>query len=182
MLNFLKGTILLSILLAAYLVSGPMLIAVRDELIEQKNSFINQPYSEIVVPSSIFIYITTLYVLYSVRLVELPIGILKTFLTVLVSLLFDFGARILFLLKFNIKIRSTGPFALDSALLCSYCILYPTYRSSILPISDKLAMFFIILVSGLFDDLLAIVPIVCGIAAFFLLSPIIIPLEKSKNI
>lgn len=180
--NFFKGTILLSTFLALYLILGPMSIAVRGELIEQPDSIFKKPYIEILVPSSIFIYITTLYVLYSIRFVELPIGTLKTLLIIGISLFFDFGSRILVSKHLDTRIRSTGPFAIVTSLLCLYCILYPTYKSTIVPINDKLAMFIVVLVSGLFDDLLAVVPVICGILSFILISPVIIPIEKDKNI
>lgn len=158
------------------------MIAVRGELAEQPDSLFSKPYVEILVPSSIFIFITTLYILYSVRFVELPIGAFNTFLIIVVSLLLDLIARILVSSKFNTRIRSTGPFALVTSLICSYCILYPTYRTTVFPVSDKLVMLIIVLVSGLFDDLLAVIPVLCGILSFIILSPIIIPIEKDKNI
>lgn len=171
---FIKGRIITSILLVLYLVSGPMMIAVREELINQPDSIINKPYFQILAPSSIFIFITTLYVFYSVRFVEMLIGIFRTLLLIFGSLSFDCGIRFIFLLKLNITIRSTGPFALTTALLCAYCILFPTYKSPILNISDKLEILLIILIPGLLDDIFAIIPILCGFLSFIILSPLII--------
>lgn len=158
-----------------------MLIAVRGELTEQPDSIFSKPYVDILVPSSIFIFITTLYVIYSVRFVELPIGTFKTLLIIVLSLLLDFSTRVFVSKKLNTKIRSTGPFAIATSLICTYCILFPTYRSTILPINDKSAMFIIVLISGLFDDLFAFIPVICGILSFVVLSPYIIPIEKDKN-
>lgn len=159
-----------------------MMITLRNELIDKPDSTINKPYFEILTPSSIFIFVATLYVLYYVRFVEMCIGSLRTLLIIFVSLLLDFAIRFIFLLKLGIKIKSTGPFAMITALLCIYCILFPTYRLPVFEINDKLAMFLVLSVSGLFSDLYAVVPVLCGILSFVLLSPIVIPLEKDKDI
>lgn len=157
-----------------------MVIAVQNDLKENPDSPFNQTYIEIIAPSSIFIYVITLYILYSIRYVELVIGALRTTILITLSLLLDFVLRTILLNEFNIQIRCTGPFSLLSALLFSYWILFPTYRSNILPVSDKLIMLVILLVAGSIDAILVLIPVLCGFISFFVLSPFIIPNEKTS--
>ncbi|OHT00244.1 hypothetical protein TRFO_33118 [Tritrichomonas foetus] len=180
MIKTFRGSPLLTLIFGLYFVGGPMLIAIRSELINQPNSIFHMPIMQIFAPSNIVVYGVTLGVVYTIRFVEHAIGTFLTLLGILISSFADLAVRTLFNKYTSFKITASGPTSILISLLSTYCVLFPTFHSHLVPLNEKKVMFALIIGVSLIDDILSVIPMITGLLSFFIISPIICP-EEDRN-
>jgi hypothetical protein len=77
--------------------------------------------------------------------------------------------------RFGVRISSSGPYAIISALFGLYAVFLPTARSASLGANEKLASLVLIVGVGIVDDFHAWISVVIGFAVFLLIAPFCFP-------
>jgi hypothetical protein len=152
-----------------------MLVAVRGELVHQRDSFFNYSWAQPLIPCNFLILAITLLLLYTVRHIEHVIGSLRVFFVLISAALSDAAGRLLLRHLVGVRMSSSGPYAVVAALFGLYAVFLPTARSSWLGVNEKVLSLVLIGAVGVIDDFRAWISVLIGFAVFLLVAPLCFP-------
>ena len=170
MINSLKGTFFLSFLFFLYFLGGPVLIVIEEENENNKEisfSFLNIFISSII-PKELISLGCILIILYSIRFLEHLFGFLKIFLTSIICLIFDIFFRLLIFILFKIQINKTGPLSILVYLVLQYFIFFPTIKSKIFNINEKILLLICLFIIIIFSGITSLIPTFIGIIFYLI--------------
>ena len=171
------GSPVLSSLMILLLMSCPVVSGIRSERSEDSGNILYHPVCRVLFPGTLLIYIVILIIFFSVRHIEHMIGSCRVLVILAMSWAFDLAGLYL-LLHFGIKDGAArGPYALVTALLCIYSVLFPSVRSRIFEVNEKFVLFLGLGMICAFDGIWSITSVVMGFLVFCLSAPLFLPTE-----
>lgn len=163
-----SGAPVLSTLLFALGISGPVIMAIRGELVQNDDSVFHDPKVCAIAPENFVIYAVVMLILFSIRHVEYVVGSFKIFIVVLLSYLVDAGVRTLCLSKLGTQIAGSGPYTILLCIYCIYCVMMPTVKSRFIGSNEKIALLCLFAVIVFVDGVTAGIPLLCGFIVFLI--------------
>lgn len=176
-----SGSPVLSTLLFVLGISGPVIMGIRGELVQNEDSVFHDPKICAIAPENFVVYGIILLILFSIRPVEHVIGSFKTFLVVLTSYLVDAGVRTLAPWKLGTKIAGSGPYAILVCVFCLYCVMMPTVKGRFIGSNEKLTLLCLFAVLVFASGVTVTVSLGCGFLVFVITGAAICSPAKEKT-
>jgi hypothetical protein len=180
MLRYILGTPVNAVLFGLYGFFGPMLVAIRGELANQRHSKFHSPWIKCAAPVNFFVLAITLFLLFTIRHLEHVIGSLNFFFVLSFSYLADLAFRVFLERTFSIAISASGPYAVLAALFGLYSVFVPTVRARLMAVNEKVLALILFMAIGILDDFRALACVAVGFVVFLLTGPFCFPSPTKK--
>jgi hypothetical protein len=181
MIRFVRGSPFLSTLFGLSLLCGPLVVAVRGELLKVPGSKFRDPLLLAFVPANLFVCFPCAFMIFSIRHLEHVIGTGRCVVIGILAYFADWLCRTLLDRLFVFSLSSSGPYSLLTALLCLYCVFLPTVPAHFIPVNEKALLACLLLAFGLLDGFDAWILVAVGFVVFLMSAPCCFPEESPKR-